>query len=320
VRVKSAVGLATIVVFCGIIVLFVAYVGSLGIRVAPPSKRSTLALEVPDINNIAVDSNVLLRGVPVGKVTRVDTSLASATIHFYVDGRYRIPADTEIRLENLSTLGESYIELEPRTSDGPSFRDGQAVPQRSVKQPPSISELAVSVVRVLNQLDPGQLGRVVGEADVGLPDPVSTLPNLARASLLLRNTVAEFKGQGRDMLANVQVLLENAGFVGPALAGASPGLRDLGPITTVTWNDAWTIGQVLIPEDVMEFSLFLQRLQKFLDDRGRDLRILGESTSENVKLIAAALRNFDSSQILSNLLATVPEDGTVNLHVTLPHG
>jgi phospholipid/cholesterol/gamma-HCH transport system substrate-binding protein len=317
-RLKSGIGIATLFVFLGIIIVFVGYVASLGIRIAPPAKRTTLSLDVSDINNIVVDSNVLLRGVRVGKVTRIDTSVATATIHFYIDGQYQVPADSDVRLDNLSALGESYIELEPRSSDGPVLRDGQRITPESVKQPPSISELATSVVRVLNQLDPHQLTRVIAEADAGLPDPGFVLPNLARASLLLRNTTADFKGQGRETLSNFQVLLQNAAFVGPALARAAPDLRALSVTVNPMMSLVFKAGTTASREDIIDFSAFLQRIQKFLDDRGPDLRILGAATSANVKLIANALKNLDSSQILANLLATVPEDGAIELHVPVP--
>jgi hypothetical protein len=67
-------------------------------------------------------------------------------------------------------------------------------------------------------------------------------------------------------------------------------------------------------------NALLQRIQKLLDDRGVDLRVLGEATSANVTLIANALKNLDSSQILANMLATVPKDGAINLHVPIPQG
>lgn len=320
-RLKSAIGLATAVAFLAMIAVLVGYVASLGIRVAPPASRTALSMDVSDVNNLVVDSNVLLRGVPVGKVTGIETSPATATIHFYVDHQYTVPVDSDVRLENLSALGETYIELEPRSTGGPIFRNGQRIHSDSSKQPPSISELGTSVVRVLNQMDSHQLSRVVGEADAGLPDPGVVLPNLARASDLLRNTTLDFKGQGREMIDNFQVLLRNASFVGPALAGATAPVRDLGPPVNEFWNYAWgTIGLHVQAIEVMKFSLLIQRIQQFVDDRGIDLKVLGQATSANVKLIANALKNFDSSEILANLLATVPEDGAIDLHVATPKG
>lgn len=313
---KSRLSFVTFAAFFAMIAVFVGYIASLGIRVSPPANRTALSLDVADINNIVVDSNVLLRGVQVGKVTGIDPAVASATIHFYIDGRYQVPVDSVAQLENLSALGESYLELEPQSTGGPIFRSGQRITR--VNQPPSISELGTSVVRVLNQLDPQQLSRIVGQTDVGLPDPTRVLPNLAHTSVVLRNMTADFKGQGRELLDNFQVLLQNASFVGPALAGAEPSVRDLGPNIRAIWNDTWKIGVALIPANVTQLSAFIQRIQKFLDDRGIDLRVLGEATSSNFKLITNALKNFDSSEILANLRATVPEDGAVELHVPIP--
>jgi phospholipid/cholesterol/gamma-HCH transport system substrate-binding protein len=317
-RLRTSVIAATFVAFLAIVAVLIGYLASLGIRMGPPAKRTALSLDVSDINNIAVDSNVLVRGVPAGKVTRIDTSPGTATIYFYVGGQYQVPVDSDVRLENLSALGESYIELEPRSSGGPIFRDGQRIAPKANNQPASISELGTSVVRVLNQLDPHQLSRVVGEADTALPDPGIVLPNLARASSLLRNTTADFKGQGREMLNNFQVLLQNAGFVGPALAEAAPPIRDLGPPLQAVWNDVWMLTTWGRQINITQLSLLVGRIQKFLDDRGPDLKVLGEATSTNLKLIANGLKNLDSSEILANLLATVPADGAVELHVPIP--
>jgi ABC-type transporter Mla subunit MlaD len=273
-------------------------------------------MEVADVNSLAVDSNVLLRGVPVGKVTRIETSISNATVDFYINGQYKVPTDSVIRLENLSALGETYIELEPRSSGGPLFRDGQRIASEAVKQPSSIPELAVSVVRVMNQLDPGQLQRVVGEVDTGLPDPFSVLPNLQRASLLLRNTVTDMHGPGQELLSNAQSLLKNAGFVGPTLAATTPAVQDFGPTVKSTWDSVTSLSlRVDDPGVTYIFGRLLKRIQKFLDDRAPDIRMLTEPLTANIQAIAASLTTIDSSQVLTNLLASVPENGAIDLHV-----
>lgn len=313
-------GLAAFAAFLAMTMAFVVYVASLGIRVAPPADRTNVSMDVSDINNLVVQSNVLLRGVPVGKVSRIDSSVSNATIHFYIDGKYKVPADSVVRLENLSALGESYIELDPQSSGGPTLHDGQHIETGSVRQPPSISELGTSVVRVLNELDPGQLERVVAEADAALPDPYAVLPNLQRASLLLRNTTTDLNGRGKEVVDNSQSLLANAGFVGPALAQAAPGIRDVGPPLQRLWTDATHVMlRTDAPGSVYIFGKFLQRIQKLLDDRAPDIRALTEPLLPNVNAIAASLTTIDTSQILANLLSAVPEDGTINLHVSVPN-
>jgi virulence factor Mce-like protein len=312
--------LAAFAAFAAMIVAFLGYVSSLGIRVGAPAHRTSLSIEVSDINNLVVDSNVLLSGVAVGKITGIDSSLSDATIHFYIDGKYRVPVDSDIRLENLSALGESYVELEPRSSGGPVFRDGQRIAAEAVTQPPSISQLGASVVRVMNQLDPGELSHVIDEADAGLPDPYVVLPNLERASLLLHNTTTDLNGRGRQALENVQSLLEHAGFVGPALATATTQLQNLPPHLQTLWNNGANITlRTSAPGSVYVFGKLLYRIQKLLDDRAPDIRVLTEPLAANMNAIAAALSTVDTGQVLANLLAAVPEDGVINLHV-IPEG
>jgi hypothetical protein len=120
-------GFASFIAFGVMLALGVAYFGELGVRVGlpEPADRTDLSMEVADISGLVVDSNVLLRGVPVGKVTNLSTTVDRATVDFYVDEGYRIPADSDVKLANLSALGEAYIELVPRTDSGPMLQDGQ---------------------------------------------------------------------------------------------------------------------------------------------------------------------------------------------------
>ena len=317
-RVKSAISVATFAVFFAMIAVFVGYIASLGIRVSPPAKRTSLSLDVPDINNIAVDSRVLLRGVSVGRVTRIDTSVATATIHFYIDEQFQVPADSDVRLDNLSALGESYLEFEPRSSGGPVLRDGQHIAPDSVKQPPSISELGTSVVRVLNQLDPKQLSDLIGEATWDFQTRALCCLTWHVPAYYFVTPLPISKVKAGKCSTISRCCCRTPALSGPALAGAAPSVRDLGPGVNAVWNDVFRATLWILPTDVKLLSGFVQRIQKFLDDRGIDLRVLGEATSANVKLIANALKNFDSSQILANLLATVPEDGAIELHVAIP--
>jgi virulence factor Mce-like protein len=303
-----------------IIAAAILYIGSLGVRVGPPANRTNMSMSVADINNLVVGSNVLLRGVPVGKITKIEASVQSATVYFYVDGRFHIPIDTDVRLDNLSALGESYVALLPRTDKGPVFRDRQHIPMGSVTQPASISELATSVGRVLNQLDPPALQRIISETDAAFPEVNAVLPNLSRASLLLRNTAADMHGAGRELLDNFQALLANAGWVGNVLADVTPHMKTIGKDAQYVWTATVRLRYAGGPQFLADFKTLLDRVQRLLDNNGGDLRVVGQAFNPHVKAIAGALLNFDAGQILSNVLATVPADGTVELHVDVPPG
>ena len=76
--------------------------------------------------------------------------------------------------------------------------------------PASISELAATVVPVLNQMDPDQVNRLVEEADWALPDPKDLAPAEFRA---VRD---EIERRVRELLAAVR-----AEQGGPSAVGAA---------------------------------------------------------------------------------------------------
>jgi phospholipid/cholesterol/gamma-HCH transport system substrate-binding protein len=310
--------LASFVAFGLMIALGISYIGSLGVQVGTPSQRTNISMQVSDVNSLVTGSNVLLRGVPVGKVTNVASSVNGATVDFYIEDQFRVPVDSDVRLENLSALGESYIGLVPRTSDGPMLRNGQRIATESITQPPSISELATSVVRVLNQLEPGALERIVGEADSALPEVNSVLPNLSHASRLLRNTAADMDGRSRELLTNLQTLLGNAGWLGPLLADLTPMVENLNPHVRSIFSITPIYVDTGSPDTLVKFSDYLARIQGLLDNNGGDLKVLGEALRPHLQGIAGALLNFDSGQILANVLENMPDDGAITLHVSIP--
>jgi hypothetical protein len=223
-----------------------------------------------------------------------------------------------VRLNNLSALGEAYVGFIPRTDEGPMLKDGQRIAAEVITVPPSISQLATSVVRVLNQMAPDQLKRILNEADAALPDPRRILPNLSRASLLARNMAAGMHGRGQEVLDNFQTLLRNAGWVGPVLAETAPHLRAFdvpmggvfaGMMDVVAWNN---------PANALLFEKFLGRVQNLLDTRAGDLKVVGDALLPQFQGIGGALMNFDTAQILSNALSGLPEEGAITLHVTIP--
>lgn len=315
---RAVKNIASFAAFAAIIAIAAVYIGSFGLRIGPPAHRINLSMAVPDVKGLVVGSSVLLRGAAVGKVTAVSSSVSNATIDFYIDGDQRIPVDSDVRLDNLSALGEAFIGFIPRTTKGPMLTDGQRIAAESITVPPSISQLATSVVRILDQMDPDQLKRILGEADAALPNPDQVLPNLARASTLTRNMIVGMHGTGQQVLDNFQTLLRNAGWVGPALADIGPPLRASGDdisrvwtgmMNTIAWNN---------PTNMVLFQKFLNRIQNFLDTRGSDLKVISNALLPQFQGIGGALMNFDSAQILSNALSDIPEDGAITLHVAIP--
>ena len=170
-------------------------------------------------------------------------------------------------------------------------------------------------MRVLHQLDPDALSRIIKESSDALPDPIAVLPNLSRTSTLLNNTVNGMNGQGRVLLSNFQTLLQNAEWVNPNLTRLTPRVKHLG----IAWQDFFKHLPILFsrgnPENINNLNMLVARIQSLLDDRGGDLKVLGEAFQPKLNAIAGSLMNFDTGQILDHFLQQVPADGAITLRV-----
>lgn len=312
IKLKDVISYAAFVAITAIVLL---YFSTLGLRVSPPSGRTNLSMDVPDVNGLVPDSNVLLRGVPVGKVVKISTGINAASIDFWIGGDYKVPADTVVQLQNLSALGESYIELVPRSSGGPLLHDNQHISTAKVVAPASVSELATTATRILDQLDPGALQRIIAEANAAFPDPVRVLPNISRATTLFNNMLSGLNGEGRVLLSNFGTLIRNSEWINPDVTAVTPEVTKAG----IFWQDFWKHLPIWFtrdnPEGLMELNNLVKRVQNLLDDRGGDLKVLGEAFQPKLNTIAATLMNFDSGQILDHFLNQVPAEGLITLRV-----
>jgi virulence factor Mce-like protein len=313
-----AKGALSFIAFAAMIAFAVSSFRSMGVSFTPPPDRTHISMEVGDISGLVVGSSVQLRGVPIGEIKDITTTAVGATVNFSIDSRYKIPVDSDIRLETLSALGEAYVELEPRREGGPVLQDGQRLTAEAITQPPTISELATTVVRVLNQFDPGALERIISETEAALPNPTAVLPNLSHTATVLRNTAASMNGKGRDLLDNFQALLRNAQFVGPVLAFNTPWLTKMGYDLAAMNEASVVLHDRGAPQTLHNLSHLVSRIEHFLDHAGGDIKVLTQSMLPYLNDISGALMNLDTGQVFTNMLAAVPEDGAVTLRVAIP--
>jgi phospholipid/cholesterol/gamma-HCH transport system substrate-binding protein len=127
-------------------------------------------------------------------------------------------------------------------------------------------------------------------------------------------------GRGAVLLDNFQSLLANSGFLGPIFTDLGPQVLGLGQDIRAVFSIFPAIFRNGAPQSFINLSRFIGRIQRLLDNNAGDLKVLGEAFRPHIKAIAGALLNFDPAQILSNVVASLPEDGAVTLHVRTPEG
>jgi phospholipid/cholesterol/gamma-HCH transport system substrate-binding protein len=137
-RILVAIGFA-LSCFALALFLWITFGGPLPLK--PEGYRFTVPFN--EAAQLAVESDVRISGVPVGKVKAVelaDSGLADATIE--LDSRYApIPKDTRAMLRTKTLLGETFVELTPGDGKGPTLEEGGRLPKAQVTDSVQLDEI-----------------------------------------------------------------------------------------------------------------------------------------------------------------------------------
>jgi virulence factor Mce-like protein len=137
-RILVAIGFA-LSCFALALFLWITFGGPLPLK--PEGYRFTVPFN--EATQLAVESDVRISGVPVGKVKAVelsDNGRADATIE--LDARYApIPTDTRAMLRTKTLLGETFVELTPGDGQGPTLEEGGRLPEGQVAESVQLDEI-----------------------------------------------------------------------------------------------------------------------------------------------------------------------------------
>jgi phospholipid/cholesterol/gamma-HCH transport system substrate-binding protein len=137
-RILVAIGFA-LSCFGLLLFLWLAFGGPIPLK--PEGYRFTVPFD--EATQLAVESDVRISGVSVGKVKRVDLSddgFADATIE--LEERYApIPSDTRAILRQKTLLGETYVELTPGSDSAPTLPEDGTLSQAQVSDSVQLDEI-----------------------------------------------------------------------------------------------------------------------------------------------------------------------------------
>ncbi|MEV6066684.1 MlaD family protein [Nocardia sp. NPDC052001] len=282
---------------------------------------TTARMVLTNSGSIGVRSPVLLSGVRVGDVTSVDTTAAGVEVNFRIDDTYRIPVDSRVVIENLSAIGEPYIEFVPATGAGPYLRSGQTVATEKIRMPTSIPEVAQLVVKFLNQLDPESIKPLIETLDRALTGTESTVPGLARASDLLAASMISRSPQLGAVITNLQSLAGDMDWAAPAISAGNPQWVDFGvgvDRIAAAFGDLVKIapGPRMYAEG-NGLAPFLQQLAEWVRTVGPDLQALLPVLQPLVRTGISTIPQVDISSLLAQALASVGDDGALRLRINV---
>lgn len=104
--------------------------------------------------------DVRIRGVPVGRVDKIEPQPQRAKISFWIDRKYKIPADAKAAILSPQLVTGRAIQLTPPYSGGPTMANGAVIPLDRTAVPVEWDDLRAQLQRLTDLLKPTQPGGV----------------------------------------------------------------------------------------------------------------------------------------------------------------
>ncbi|MFF0491886.1 MlaD family protein [Nocardia sp. NPDC004068] len=274
--------------------------------------HTTALMDLPDAGGLGEGSAVLLTGVRIGTVAAVDTAPAGVRVRLRLDAEHRVPLDSRVVIENLSVLGEPYVEIVPRTADGPYLADGQAIPPDRVRPAISIARMARMAAELLRQLRPDAVGRLIDTVVTAYAGNAAVVPDLARSTDLLAALIGDRSAALGRTITALQSIAPDMDWTGPAMTTASPPFIEFGQRVDAI---ADAVGRLFTTGDSPRMYLegnglvpFLDKLTARIDAIGPDLAPLAPMLVPLRDIAVRAFPRIDLSALISQVLLGLDED------------
>jgi phospholipid/cholesterol/gamma-HCH transport system substrate-binding protein len=117
-------------------------------------------------NALFAGDDVRILGVPVGKVDSIDPQPQRAKVTFWIDDKYRVPADAKVVILSPQLVTGRAVQVTPAYTSGPVMNTGTVISQDRTAVPVEWDDIRVQLQRITKLLQPTQPGGVstLGEA------------------------------------------------------------------------------------------------------------------------------------------------------------
>lgn len=307
------------VILAVVLVLGAGYLIGGVLRIDPLQERRTLVLDTSATGGLRAGSEVVYRGVNIGRVDRVEAVPGGVRIALSYAGEYRIPRDSIMKVENLSALGEPVFAFLP-TGTGAAFDDGAYLAHAEVEFPLSVPELLETTAALFDQADPAVLARLVHGYAETVAEAGELSPALGRAGDLLAATLLRYRPEIAETLVNLHRIMPHVDWVGPTLRSAPPQLDAFGDTLGVSYEYLFEGSVLLRGKEVMgSWREEEDRLVDFLRRLSPELGALGVALRPVSAAVGPLLGEVDTATLLEYGLGTLPGD-RLRIALTPPAG
>jgi phospholipid/cholesterol/gamma-HCH transport system substrate-binding protein len=144
-----------------------------------------VTLKLPTTGGLYERGNVTYRGSQVGRVESVGLTKDGVAADLSLRSDVKIPADLDAEVHSQSAVGEQYVELIPRSGDGPDLKEGSIIPVDRASVPTDVNTLLDATNRGLAAIPHDNLKTAVDESYLAVGGLGPELSRLVKGSTAL---------------------------------------------------------------------------------------------------------------------------------------
>ncbi|MGH3968749.1 MAG: MCE family protein, partial [Mycobacterium sp.] len=305
-RPKVRIGVAV-----GLIAVLVA--GIVALNSIPGISRVHVVAYFDNSNGIFVGDDVVVLGVKVGQIDKIEPQPQRAKITLWFDEKYKVPANANAVILSPKLITSRAIQLTPAYTGGPTLGDGAVIPQTRTAVPMEFDDLRRQLDKLTESLQPTQpggvspLGEFVNTAADNLrgqgPQIRDTIIKLSQAVSALGDHSDDIFSTVKNLSTLVSALHDSAGLM-RALN------TNLAAVTALLANNPDEVGRA-----ITDLNSAVGDVQRFVADNREAIG----TTSDKLASISKAL--VDSLDDVKQTLHVLPNAVQNIVNIYLPaHG
>jgi phospholipid/cholesterol/gamma-HCH transport system substrate-binding protein len=238
-------------------------------------------------NGIYPGDDVMILGVPVGRVDSIEPQPGRAKISFWFDDSFKVPADAKAVILSPQLITSRAIELTPVYTGGPQMHAGAVIPQDHTAVPVEWDDFRQQLEKLTQTLQPTEPGGV---------SPLGAFINTAADNL---------RGQGADIRNSIIQLSQAISALSDHSTDIFSTIRNLSTLVSALQSSSDVMGQL---------NVNLASATALLSNQGNELgRAIADVESVSGAVHDFAADNREALGVTSDKLSSISQTVVNNI-------
>ncbi|BCP14227.1 MCE family protein [Mycobacterium paraintracellulare] len=196
------------------------------VRSALSAGHTNVVAYFTNSNGVYEGDDVLILGIPVGKIAKIEPQPDRVKISFWYDDNYQVPADAKAVIVSPSLVTARNIQLTPAYTVGAALANGAVIPQQRTAVPQEYDDLRQQLEKLTEMLQPTQ------------PGGVSTLGGFVNTA------AANLRGQGANIRDTILKLSQAVSALGDHSDDLFTTVKNLSLLVSALHDSSGLLGQL----------------------------------------------------------------------------